>query len=142
MSGLVTATITGEIPGTSFAAPVRFDYNPCDPYAVSLDCTAINVAAGEPYQEVVWTFARQVLVPGNVPDEDTDGIQDVMAHREGIYLCLHLSSPEGTGKLRFFAQAVLRFVQRTQVEVPIGGESKHMTAAIDAAVARLLDGVS
>lgn len=143
MSGLITDTITGEaVDHPEIAAPVRLIYNPDDPYAVTLDLTAIREAAHEGSEPVVWTFAREILVPGNIPDLDTAEVQDVQVWRSGAWLVVSLSTPDGTGMIRFPAQAVARFVHRTMAAVPLGRESRHMVATIDAAVERLLGGVS
>lgn len=137
---MISDLITGESKG--FSAPVRFLYDDADPYAVSLDFTDLNTAAGhEDEAPCVWTFARQILIPGNVADEDTAHRQDVRVHRDGAWLIVGLRSQDGAEDFRFPAQAVARFVHRTMVAVPLGRESRHMAATLDAAVARLLGGV-
>jgi hypothetical protein len=141
-SRIITDLITGDVAGhPEICAPVRFVYNPADPYAVVLDLTAIREAVHEGSSPVLWTFARQILIPGNCADLDTAGVQDVQAWRSGAWLVVSLVSPVGTGMVRFPAQAVARFAHRTQVAVPSGHESRHMAAAVDAAIARLLGGV-
>lgn len=139
MSGLINDLITGDVIGHSVSGPVRFLYDPADPYAVVLDLSALTVAAGDP-REVLWTFARSILVRGLVGGYA--GLGDVRVERDGCWLDIALTSSDGTGAFRFPAQAVHRFVVRTERAVLVGDESRHMTATIDAAVERLLGGVS
>lgn len=141
MSGLVHDTITGQVVGHGVAAPVRFLYDPADPYAVVMDLTALCAAAGQDTDPpVLWTFARSVLVRGLVGGHE--GIGDVRVTRDGAWLDIALSSPDGSGTFRFPAEALHRFVVRTERLVLIGDESRHMAATVDAAVERLLGGVS
>lgn len=140
MSGLVHATITGKVVGYDVAAPVRFLYEPADPYAVVMDLTAICATAGRDSDPaVLWTFARSLLVRGLVGSHAGDG--DVGVFLDGGWLDIALSSPDGCATFRFPAQAMHRFVVRTERAVLVGDESRHMAATIDAAVARLLGGV-
>lgn len=141
MSRVVTALITGEVPGHGIAAPVRFSYDPADAFAVRMDLTEVCAAAGQDSDPaVVWTFARSILSRGLVGGRA--GIGDVVIERDGVWLNVGLTSPDGDAVFRFPAYALHRFVVATERAVLIGDESRHMAATIDAAVARLLDGVS
>ena len=140
MRGLVHATITGTIPGYDNAGPVTFLYDPADPYAIVMDLTTLCAREEQQGMTVLWTFARSLLVRGLVGGHAGD--MDVVVNTDGPWLDVTLSSPDGSATFRFPAQALHRFVVRTERAVLVGDESRHMVATIDAAVARLLDGVS
>lgn len=142
-SRVISDLITGECGETS--APVRFLYDPADPYAVVMDLTALASAAADgctcsrcdDTSPVLWTFARSLLVRALVGGHAGPG--DVVIERAGVYLDVTLTSPEGTGTFRFPAQALHRFVLRTEALVLVGDESRHLD--VDAAITELLRGV-
>ncbi len=117
------------------ALPVRTSlrYDPEDPYAVHVLFHA-GSAGGEP---VSWSFARELLVTGL---DEPAGIGDVRvwpwASPRGDFVALALSSPDGNALFEVPCSILVRFLRRTYVAVPQGGESDHLD--VDAAVNRLL----
>ena len=140
MSGLVHDTITGQVVGYGIAGPVKWIYDPADPHAVMMDLSVLCTEPEQQGQVVQWTFARSILVRGLVGGQA--GIGDVRITRNGPWLDIALTSPDGHGVFRFPAATLHRFVVRTERVVLIGDESRHMAATLDDAVARLLGGVS
>jgi hypothetical protein len=146
ISDLITGTCEGWANGQHVKVdrPVRFLYDPSDPYAVTLDCTDLSDAAeletgGAPSTApIVWTFARALLTDALITD-GRSGLHDVSIERDGAYLAITLTSPDGTATLRFLRQALIRFVLRTEQLVPLGRESEHLD--VDTAIRRLLGGV-
>ena len=147
MSGLVHATITGEAPSEPrIAAPVRWLYDPADPYAVSVDLTELTRVGNQAHgiagddDPRVWTFGRYLLAEGLHDGPSGEG--DVRVSQIGPWLLIRLAVDDESCTVRFSSSAVDRFVRQTRREVRLGGESKRMAAAIDDACARLLGGVS
>lgn len=139
-SRVVHDLITGTVVDHNIAAPVRFLYDPADPYAVAVDITEhAKQDSNWDGNPCVWTFARSLLVRGLVGGHAGD--MDVVIDTDGPWLDITLSSQDGAATFRFPAQALHRFVVRTERAVLVGDESRHMAATIDEAVARLLGGV-
>jgi hypothetical protein len=111
------------------AASLRYDTK--DPYAVHV---AFHTGDEE---EVVWTFARQLLVDGL---DHESGLGDVRVwpwqDRSGRAVALALSSPSGQALFEVQRDVLADFLLRTYVEVPLGLESEHVN--IDAELALLL----
>lgn len=146
MSGLIHATITGEVAADpSIAAPIKFVYDPDDPYAVTLDLTAITraaeTAAGklDGHNEVTWTIGRYLFV--EALHDGPSGEGDVRVSQIGPWLSVRLCVDDVAFTVRLASSAVDRFVRQTRRVVRLGGESKRMAATIDDTVARLLGGV-
>ena len=146
MSGLVRATLTGQVAGDpSIAAPIAFLYDPDDPYAVVVDLTAITraaeTAAGKPVSSdpVTWTIGRYLFVEGLHDGPSGEG--DVRISQIGPWLFIRLCVDDLAFTVRLSSSAIDRFVRETRREVRLGGESKRMAAAVDTAIARLLGGV-
>lgn len=136
MSGLVHATITGEVVGHPIAAPVKFVYDPADPYAVVVDFTGLTTEPEQLGETIMWTFARSLLAAALTSGHAGHGDVALTAHRP--WLTIALSSPDGTGRFRFPTRPVHRWLVATERAVPIGDEARHQAAALDAAVERLL----
>jgi hypothetical protein len=70
------------------------------------------------------------------------GDGDVVIDRNGPWVDIALSSPDGAATFRFAAQPLHRFILRTEGLVLIGDEARFQAPAIDDAVRRLLDGAA
>jgi hypothetical protein len=139
-SRVITDTITGTCEGLS--APFRFMYDSADPHAVLMDLTDLATASGDTDDTPrPWSFARTLLTDAVLVD-GRFGHGDVVVEHAGAWVTISLSSPDGSCRIRFTHTAVMRFVQRTARLVPLGRESEHQAAAVDAACAQLLGGVS
>ncbi len=139
-SGAINDLITGTVVAHDITEPVRFLYDPADPYAVTLDITGhARRATSWDGNPVVWTFARSLLVRGLTGGRA--GESDVVIDRNGPWLDIALSSPDGSETLRFPAAAVHRFVVRTEGLVLVGDEARHQADALDDAIAQILGGV-
>lgn len=138
-SRVITDTITGEVPGYTNAGPARFLYNPADPYAIVVDLTALVTRAEQRGKTVLWEFARSLLVRALTGGHAGDG--DVVIDRDGAWVDIALSSPDGAATFRFPAQPLHRFILRTESLVLLGDESRHYAPVIDDTINRLLGGV-
>ena len=95
MSGLVHDTITCQVVGYGIAGPVKWIYDPADPHAVMMDLSVLCTEPEQQGQVVQWTFARSILVRGLVGGQA--GIGDVRITRNGPWLDIALTSPDGHG---------------------------------------------
>jgi hypothetical protein len=111
--------------------PVRVTYRSGDPYAVEA-----VFYRGDPGDEVVWSFARDLLIDGlqhsggegdvtvwTPPDPPTRHVQ----RRTFI----QLNSPEGTALLSAPHAQLKRFVDRTLLLVAAGSEHERFGSALD-----------
>jgi len=112
------------------SATLRFD-PVSDPYAVT---AAFELGS----EEVVWTFARDLLVEGlREPAGDGDvhiwPAEDEDGH---AVVAIELNSPDGSALLQVSRDDVHRFLAETLRSVPLGTESDHLD--VDGLVRALL----
>jgi hypothetical protein len=123
--------VSGETHVQDLTGDLVFD--PTDPYAVQL------VFAHESGQEVVWSFARDLLAEGLYePAGDGDVlVWPCLATTGSAVVVIELRSPHGMAMLQTSSKAVQQFVSEIFALVPAGTESSRM--ALDELVAYLLD---
>lgn len=126
------------VPGEStLPVAARVSYDAADPYAVTV-CFQLGQSADE---DIVWTFARQLLTDG-VSRPAGEGDVQVWPAAGGVdgaaRVCLRMSSPHGEASFEGAMVDVVSFLASTYVIVPTGEESSRLD--VDAALARLLDG--
>jgi hypothetical protein len=130
---VITSRLVMETEGPF--GPVQIDaelrYDPSDPYAVA-------VAFHQGTSEVVWVFARDLLIRGlSEPVGEGDVRVFPSLDAEGhATVGLWLNAPTGQAVLKAAAQPVLGFVARTTQTVWPGTESDLVSA--DEAIAALL----
>jgi len=117
--------------GLSTPLDAEFEYNPADPYAVSI------LFSDEP-SPVRWTFARELLVEGFYePTGDGDVHVWPCLNTEGAaVVILELSSPSGEVLVQVGSRALSAFIHQMVAMVPSGSEAQHVD--IDAEIAQLL----
>jgi hypothetical protein len=103
--------------GLSTPLDAEFEYNPADPFAVSI------LFADEP-APVRWTFARDLLIEGFYePTGDGDVHVWPCLNTEGVaVVILELSSPSGEVLVQVGSRAVAAFIRQMMVMVPLGAE--------------------
>ena len=117
--------------GLSTPLDAEFEYNPADPYAVSI------LFSDEP-TPVRWTFARELLVEGFYePTGDGDVHVWPCLNTEGAaVVILELSSPSGEVLVQVSSRALSAFIHQMVAMVPSGSEAQHVD--IDAEITQLL----
>ena len=117
--------------GLSTPIDAEFEYNPADPYAVSILFT------DEPVP-VRWTFARELLIEGFYePTGDGDVHVWPCLNTEGAaVVILELSSPSGEVLVQISSRALSEFIHQMVAMVPQGTEETLVD--VDAEIARLL----
>lgn len=105
-----TMTIAGEL-----------GYTSTDPYAVT---TTFCTAGGD----VVWTFARDLMVRGlTAPAGDGDvHVWPCLDAAGNAVVIVELNSPDGELLVQIPTKDLYRFVQRSLASVPLGTESEHL----------------
>lgn len=119
--------------GTFAPISATLGYDPQqDPYAVTA-----GFAVGE--CDVVWTFARDLLIEGlREPSGDGDvHVWPAVDDRDVRVVVLELNSPDGSALLQARTAEVERFLDQSLRSVPHGAEGRHLD--LDALVHRLLD---
>jgi hypothetical protein len=118
--------VDGE--GSSTPLEAEFEYDPTDPFAVSI------LFKGEPVP-VRWTFARDLLVEGYYePTGDGDvHVWPCLSAQGSAVVIIELSSPAGEVLLQVSSRALTGFVERMLHSVPLGRESELVD--VDAALA-------
>lgn len=96
--------------------PVTFTYVASDPWAVSM---LIHTAG----PAVPWTFARELLADGLIRPA---GKGDVLITPTAEDVRIRLASPTGVAVLKVGRAPVERFIEQTELLVPLGAESKHV----------------
>ena len=116
--------------GLSTPLDAEFEYNPADPYAVSI------LFSDEP-TPVRWTFARELLVEGFYePTGDGDVHVWPCLNTEGAaVVILELSSPSGEVLVQVSSRALSAFIHQMVAMVPAGSEAQHVD--LDAEIAQL-----
>lgn len=118
---------TGTAQELAIAGTLSFD--PTDPFAISL-----RMAYGE--QQVVWTFARDLLAEGLYePSGDGDvHVWPCLSPEGGAVVIIELSSPNGEILLQAPSKTVTLFLDEVERVTPTGTESMD----VDAVIAQLL----
>ncbi|HET6165683.1 MAG TPA: SsgA family sporulation/cell division regulator [Marmoricola sp.] len=116
--------------GLSTPLDAEFEYNPADPFAVSI------LFSDEP-TPVRWTFARELLVEGFYePTGDGDVHVWPCLNTEGAaVVILELSSPSGEVLVQVSSRALSAFIHQMVAMVPAGSEAQHVD--LDAEIAQL-----
>ncbi|HET9501511.1 MAG TPA: SsgA family sporulation/cell division regulator [Marmoricola sp.] len=125
--------IATQLPLATAAEDLELDgglrYDPADPFAVSLRMTHGD-------QEVVWTFARELL-SGGLYEPTGDGdvhVWPCLSRSGTSVVMIELCSPDGELVLEAPSRTVSRFLDEVEHLVPSGSE--HID--VDALVAQLL----
>ncbi len=107
--------------GQAMTLPGSLGYASADPYAVTL---TFSTAGGD----VVWTFARDLMVRGlTAPAGDGDVHVWPCLDADGqAVVIVELRSPDGELLVQIQTKALYRFVQRTLTAVPLGTEGEHL----------------
>lgn len=107
--------------GQTMTLPGELGYTSVDPYAVT---TTFRTAGGD----VVWTFARDLMVRGlTTPAGDGDVHVWPCLDAEGqAVVIIELHSPDGELLVQVATKDVYRFVNRTLAAVPLGTEGEHL----------------
>lgn len=117
--------------GLSTPLDAEFEYNPADPYAISV------LFSDEP-TPVRWTFARDLLIEGYyepVGDGDVH-VWPCLSPEGAAVVILELSSPSGEVLVQVHSRTLCAFIDQMVTMVPRGSESDFVD--IDAEVAKLL----
>jgi hypothetical protein len=117
--------------GLSTPLDAEFEFNPADPFAVSILFT------DEP-TPVRWTFARDLLIEGFYePTGDGDVHVWPCLNTEGAaVVILELSSPSGEVLVQVSSRSVATFIRQMVTMVPQGAESGLVD--LDAEIEQLL----
>ena len=104
--------------GLSTPLNAEFEYDPADPFAVSI------LFKAEPVP-VRWTFARELLVEGFYePTGDGDvHVWPCLSAEGSAVVILELNSPSGEVLVQVSSRAVSAFVQQMLTAVPQGSEA-------------------
>lgn len=132
--GTVTNQITMRCvddQGASVVLDAVLGYDARDPYAVTATFST-------DYYEVVWTFARDLLLRG-LTDPSGEGdvhVWPCLDARGRSVVIIELSSPDGELSVQAPTADVTRFINRTLARVPVGTESEHID--VDQLIGQLL----
>ena len=119
-----------DMEGLSTPLDAEFEYNPGDPFAVSI------LFSDEP-APVRWTFARELLIEGFYePTGDGDVHVWPCLNTEGnAVVILELSSPSGEVLVQVGSRALSAFIRKMVETVPLGSEASAVD--LDAEIAQL-----
>jgi len=134
-SGSVTQSISMDCvdsSGQAMSLEAELGYYPADPYAV----TATFMTSGG---DVVWTFARELLIGGlTTPAGEGDvHVWPCVDSSGRSMVIIELNSPDGELLVQVPTKDLYRFVNRTLSTVPLGGESDFID--LDLLILRLLE---
>jgi hypothetical protein len=112
--------------GLSTPLDAEFEYNPADPFAVSI------LFADEP-APVRWTFARDLLIEGFYePTGDGDvHVWPCLDTAGAAVVIVELDSPDGRTMLQFPSRAVHDFASASLATVSEGAEQHDIDAWIE-----------
>jgi hypothetical protein len=122
---------TCDLDGTTMPVPAELSYDSRDPYAVTI---SFRTELGN----VVWTFARELLLEG-VLEPAGDGDVHVWPSLDDsgrFVIVLELCTPIGDALVHLPPDDVTSFADRMLAAVPVGEESARLD--LDAVVAQLL----
>jgi hypothetical protein len=116
--------------GLSTPLDAEFEYNPADPFAVSI------LFADEP-TPVRWTFARELLIEGFYePTGDGDvHVWPCLSTNGSAVVIIELSSPSGEVLVQVDSRSVAAFIHQMVATVPVGAETDVVD--LDAEISRL-----
>jgi hypothetical protein len=116
--------------GLSTPLDAEFEYDPADPYAVSVLFT------DEP-TPVRWTFARELLIEGFYePTGDGDvHVWPCLSPEGAAVVILELSSPSGEVLVQVNSRSLSTFIHQIVAMVPQGAE--EILVDLDAEIAQL-----
>lgn len=117
--------------GTSTPLEASFEFDPSDPFAVSI------LFKAEPVP-VRWTFARDLLIEGFYePTGDGDvHVWPCLSAEGNAVVILELNSPNGEVLVQVSSRAVSSFIHQMLAVVPQGNEAELLD--FDAELAQLL----
>jgi hypothetical protein len=117
--------------GLSTPLDAEFEYDPADPFAVSV------LFADEPVP-VRWTFARELLIEGFYePTGDGDvHVWPCLNTVGAAVVILELSSPSGEVLVQVSSRSLASFIHQMVTTVPQGSEAEVVD--LDAEIAQLL----
>src|SRR4051794_18580732 len=117
--------------GLSTPLDAEFEYNPADPFAVSV------LFSDEP-TPVRWTFARELLIEGFYePTGDGDvHVWPCLDTTGSAVVILELSSPSGEVLVQVASRSLATFIHQMVAMVPQGAEETLVD--LDAEIAQLL----
>jgi hypothetical protein len=117
--------------GLSTPLDAEFEFNPADPYAVSI------LFSDEP-TPVRWTFARELLIEGYYePTGDGDvHVWPCLSTDGCAVVIIELSSPSGEVLVQVSSKALASFIHQMVAMVPLGSEESLVD--LDAEIAQLL----
>jgi hypothetical protein len=118
--------------GNTMSLNAELGYDPAEPYAVS---ATFRTAGGD----IVWTFARELLVQGLAsPAGDGDvHVWPCLDEAGRAIVIVELSSPDGELLVQIGSKDAYRFVNRALAAVPLGTEGDHLD--LDLLVQQLLE---
>ena len=107
--------------GANAVLEVELGYEATDPYAVTASFQT-------EYGEVVWAFARDLLVGGLThPTGDGDvEVWPAVSAFGGAAVRIEFRSPDGELLVETASRGITDFVNRTAGIVPLGAESSHL----------------
>jgi len=123
-SGSVTQSVTMDCvdrSGQAMSLEAELGYYPADPYAVT---ATFRTTGGD----VVWTFARELLIGGlTAPAGEGDvHVWPCLDSTGRATVIIELNSPDGELLVQVPTKDLYRFVNRTLSTVPLGGESDFL----------------
>ena len=134
-SGSVTQSVTMDCvdgSGQAMSLEAELGFAPADPYAVT---ATFRTSGGD----VVWTFARELLI-GGLPAPAGEGdvlVWPCLDHNGRAVVIIELNSPDGELLVQVPTKDLYRFVNRTLSVVPVGGESDFLD--VDQLISQLMD---
>jgi len=119
-SGNVTQSVNMDCvdsSGQAMSLEAELGYYPADPYAVT---ATFRTSGGD----VVWTFARELLIGGlTAPAGEGDvHVWPCLDTAGRAMVIIELNSPDGELLVQVPSKDLYRFVNRTLSAVPLGGE--------------------
>ena len=131
-SSVSMALTTLAIHATGASIPVNSElsYRSSDPYAVTMTFFL-------PDQTVPWIMSRELLAAGTDAPTGAGDVHVRPGSPAGV-MVVELFSPHGTAEIRVQTAAVLHFLARTRLLVPVGTESTHTEPDLEKALAALL----
>lgn len=118
--------------GQAVALDAELGYYPADPYAVT---ATFRTTGGD----VVWTFARDLLIGGLTAPAGAGDVHvwPCLDHAGRAVVIVELNSPDGELLVQVPTKDLYRFVNRTLSAVPAGGEGDFID--LDQLINQLLE---
>jgi hypothetical protein len=123
-SGSVTQSVQMDCvdsSGQAMSLEAELGYSPADPFAVT---ATFRTSGGD----VVWTFARELLIGGlTAPAGEGDvHVWPCLDTAGRAMVIIELNSPDGELLVQVPSRELYRFVNRTLSAVPLGGEGDFL----------------